>query len=832
MGDYSDDSLDKAMLTLKNSGDLWYKDYDDCTLIAHSYYFNIEKEICNHIKRLMSYPSNVQLNREQAMVRIRAKEEAQGWSYTERQLEGIFATMENNVTIITGYGGCVDCDTEYFNGKEWKRIADYKDGEQVLQYNEDGSANLVYPSKYVKLPENTLYHFATKYGTDQCLSLGHRVVYRTSKGNLRVKPFENVLEDHNNCKSGFTGKFYTTFNYNGNGIDMTEDEIRLQVAIIADGHFSGNTTWCKMRLKKERKQRRLEMLLNNLHIDYKSHYEDTTGFMVYGFYAPTNEKEFGQRWYDCSQKQFAVICDEVMYWDGSTSSKNSFYSTSKQTIDFVQFAFATIGKRCNIQTDDRKGQIITGKEKQGYTHKSVGYFFNPTDRNMVGIGGFHEGQEKTPIEPYKTLDGFQYCFAVPSTMLVLRRNGKIFITGNTGKTSAVTGMLACTDDGYDFKQCALSGKASANLTDVTGVEGSTIHSLLRYDSVTGDFMVNEHNPLDTDLVILDEGSMVDMELALALLKAIPNGAKLIILGDTNQLESIGAGNLLMDLIDSEVVPTIVFDKVHRQGAKSAIKTESIKVAEGKQLTKTTWTGESLLGELKDLKYIGFNSSKGQARPTIDLVMTEFKKLYKEAKDIKDIAVILPTKASGSSCHTVNLLIQDYVLPRNKGKGIELGDEQHPFTVYVGDKIINLRNNKKAYNYENVDGSYKVEKVIKPIFNGNMGEVIDIINDETILVDFYNIGEVIVDAKQIQHIALGYAITIHKAQGSTIPYVVGAVDYTHYSMLNRQLIYTLMSRAKTKLSFIFESKALSKAISTNYVTKKRTFLYHLLVGELE
>ena len=507
LGDYSDDSLDEAMLTLKNKGDLWYKDYDDCTLIAHSYYFNIEKEICNHIKRLMSYPSNVRLNREQAMERIKAKEEAQGWNYTERQLEGIFATMENNVTIITGYGG-------------------------------------------------------------------------------------------------------------------------------------------------------------------------------------------------------------------------------------------------------------------------------------------------------------------------------------TGKTSAVTGMLACTDEGYDFKQCALSGKASANLTDVTGVEGSTIHSLLRYDSVTGDFMINEHNPLDTDLVILDEGSMVDMELALALLKAIPNGAKLIILGDTNQLESIGAGNLLMDLIDSEVVPTIVFDKVHRQGAKSAIKTESIKVAEGKQLTKTTWTGESLLGELKDLKYIGFNGSKGQARPTIDLVMTEFKKLYKEAKDIKDIAVILPTKASGSSCHTVNLLIQDYVLPRNKGKGIELGDEQHPFTVYVGDKIINLRNNKKAYNYENVDGSYKVEKVIKPIFNGNMGEVIDIINDETILVDFYNIGEVIVDAKQIQHIALGYAITIHKAQGSTIPYVVGAIDYTHYSMLNRQLVYTLMSRAKTKLSFIFESKALSKAISTNYVTKKRTFLYHLLVGELE
>lgn len=507
LGDYSEDSLDQAMLTLKERGDLWYKDYDDCTLVASKYYFDIEKEICSHIKRLMSYPSNVQLNREQAMARIKAKEEAQGWNYTERQLEGIFATMENNVTIITGYGG-------------------------------------------------------------------------------------------------------------------------------------------------------------------------------------------------------------------------------------------------------------------------------------------------------------------------------------TGKTSAVTGMLACTDEGYDFKQCALSGKASANLTDVTGVEGTTIHSLLRYDGKSGEFMVNEHSPLETDLVILDEGSMVDMELALALLKAIPNGAKLIILGDTNQLESIGAGNLLMDLIDSEIVPTIVFDKVHRQGAKSAIKTESIKVAEGKQLTKTTWQGSEVLGELKDLKYIGFNHSKGSVRPTIDLVMTEFKQLYKEAKDIKDIAVILPTKASGSSCHAVNLLIQDYVLPKNKGVGITLGEDDKQFTIYKGDKIINLRNNRKAYNYENVDGSYKVEKVIKPIFNGNMGEVIDIINDETILVDFYNIGEVIIDSKQLEHIALGYAITVHKAQGSTIPYVIGAVDYTHYSMLNRQLVYTLMSRAKTKMSFVFESKALSKAISTNYVTNKRTFLYHLLVGEIE
>ena len=507
LGEYSDDSIDMAMCELKANGELWSQDYEDFTLVAHTHYYNVEKEICRHIKRLMSYPSNVRLNREEAMERIKIKEQAQGWEYTERQLEGIFATMENNVTIITGYGG-------------------------------------------------------------------------------------------------------------------------------------------------------------------------------------------------------------------------------------------------------------------------------------------------------------------------------------TGKTSAVAGMLACTDEGYDFKQCALSGKASANLTDITGVEGTTIHSLLRYDSISGKFMHNIAVPLETDLIILDEGSMVDVELFLALLEAIPNGAKLIILGDINQLEAIGAGNVLMDLIDSETIPVVVFDKVHRQGAKSAIKTESVKVAKGRQLVDGKWIGDTVLGELKDLKYIGFNQpyQSEKPRPTIDLAMTEFKKLFQEAKDVANISVIAPTKSNGTSCHALNLLIQDYVLPPKRGRYVELGTESEPFNVYIGDKVINLKNNRHAYTYVVEDGETK--KVPRQIFNGNMGEVTDIIDDDTIVVDFYNIGEVIIDAKQLEHIALGYAITIHKAQGSTIPYVVGVLDYTHYSMLNRQLVYTLMSRAKTKMSFVFESKALAKAISTNYVTKKRTFLYHMLIGEIE
>lgn len=406
--------------------------------------------------------------------------------------------------------------------------------------------------------------------------------------------------------------------------------------------------------------------------------------------------------------------------------------------------------------------------------------------------------------------------------------------GGSGKSSSVSGMLACMDEDFTFHQCALSGKASVNLQDITGEEGVTIHSLLGYMPEKGTFRHDEENPLETDLVLLDEGSMVDVELALSLLRAIPDNAKLIILGDTNQLEAIGAGNFLLDMIESEKIPTILFDKVHRQGAKSAVKTESIKVAEGKQLVKRGWSGVQVLGELQDLKYIGFDRAYGstEERPSIDLVMQEFKELYKKAQSIEDVVIIVPTRSSGTGCYPINLKVQDYVLPRNRGIGIELGTEKEPFTVYLGDKVINLQNNRKTYYYETgIDGS--IEKVVRPIYNGNVGEVVEIdVKDQSIVVDFYNIGKVLVKGKQLQQIALGYAITVHRMQGSTVPYVIGCVDFTHYSMLNRQLVYTLMSRAKYELRFIFETGALIKAISTNKVSTKRTFLYHFLCGMLD
>lgn len=398
--------------------------------------------------------------------------------------------------------------------------------------------------------------------------------------------------------------------------------------------------------------------------------------------------------------------------------------------------------------------------------------------------------------------------------------------GGTGKSSSVAGVLACVQDvEYSFVQTALSGKASVNLADITGQEGYTIHRLLEYNvanahpTSVGDgvsfFGKHEQSPLRCDMVILDETSMVDAKLFLDLIQAIPTGAKFVMLGDTNQLESIGIGNVMKDLIDSGVVPCITFDEIHRQGAKSGIIPTSIKISQGEKLYNNNHEGIELVGELKDLKTIAFSCDKGDTKPSIDLIMQEFKAMYRESKDISEIAIVLPTKSSGTSCYKVNKLVQDLVLPRKRGEGIELGTTKEPYTIYKGDKVINLK------NFRHLD-----------IFNGNMGEVVDINHEEgTVTVDFYNRGEKVFGEEEIQSLALGYAVTCHKCQGSTVPYLVYCIDYSHYTMLNKEQVYTGITRAKKKCSFIFETKALNKAITTSGVKYKRTFLYPILMGEI-
>lgn len=344
--------------------------------------------------------------------------------------------------------GCVDCDTEFFNGSKWKRIADYTKGDKVLQYNKDGTAELVYPIAYIKNKSDYLWHFKTKYGLDQCLSDEHTVVYKSSKtgcgneGRMNKIKFKELMRRHNTFIKGFSGRFYTSFDYSGNGIDLSDDEIRLMIATFADGHFFkdkylDNPTYCRFHIKKDRKKERLLYLAKLTGRYSKVVTSAADGYHDIYINVPFRAKSFPKDWYNCNKHQLKVIADEVMFWDGCYEKNNRYSTTIKSDADFVQFVFSALGYRAAINTSDRSGEkyFTCGKE---YVRKSVEYSVSYTKRNMVGMSS---NQNKAKINKYKTLDGFEYCFTVPSHMLVLRRNDRIFITGNCGKSTMAFNYL-------------------------------------------------------------------------------------------------------------------------------------------------------------------------------------------------------------------------------------------------------------------------------------------------------------------------------------------------------------------------------------------------------
>ena len=831
--DYPDESISIVLQDMIKKRVLWHN--TDKTMVALTKYYQLERNIAQEIFRLRDSANT--FNFVGWEDKIKHLEELQGWQYTDEQWDSIKATLEHNVVLITGSAGCVDMDTEYFNGNEWKKICDYKVGEKVLQYNPNGSASLVHPQRYIKEPQETLYHIQSKYGIDQCLSIDHDVAYITSKGNLIQRPLSHVKNLHESNKNGFGGKFVTTFNYSGSGIDLDETSIRLMVAIFADGHFpeKNSTNWCRVNLKKQRKKERLEKLLKEANIPYNKVASSVDGFCVYTFYAPFRAKEYPKEWYNCSNEQFEIIADEVVHWDGSIKRGNKlFYTCSKSCADFIQFVFTRTGYRATLQTFDRRGEQYKTSGKE-YIRQSMEYVVTTTKRVLVGIGGFSENEiENRPkFTEYKTKDGYQYCFTVPSEFLVLRRNDRIFITGNCGKSTSVLGMLKALDlDETEFAQTALSGKASVNLTDVTGYDGYTIHRLLGYNP-QGGFAHDRDTQLEHKVIILDELSMVDAKLFYSLIQAIPNGSKLIMLGDDGQLESIGVGNIIYDLMESGAIKHCNLTKVHRQASKSAIITESHKVRHSTQIVDKYFEGELTLGELQDLHLIGYHESDfkevGTPKPTIDLMVEKYKEKLKLTDNINDICAILPTKTSGSSCYKMNQIIQQIVIPTKMMKGITVGERsKNPYTIYRGDKVINLVNDRKA-SYITPNG----EEVVRPIFNGNMG-IVQQVNIEmgTIVIDFDNIGLVTIPRHKLTNIDLAYCVTVHKLQGSASKYVVCGLDNSHYIMQTRELVYTMLTRAKKHCDFIFETKALVRAIKNTNIQHKQTFLPYFLNGTLK
>lgn len=782
---------------------------------------------------------------------------------TDEQMEILNLVNNYDFGMLIGSAGCVDAETEFFNGTQWKPISQYKEGEKVLQYNQDGMAELVYPERYIKEPCDEMYHFETKYGINQTLTKDHNVVYYSPKGVFYNKPLEEVIKTHENNISGFKGKFITTFKYGGEGIDLTDDEIRIMCAIIADGSFynvskphqpSYNT--CRFHIKKERKRERLRFLFNNANIEYREVKSQTKGYTDFYITAPRREKEFSSYWYDCTNEQLQIICDEIMFWDGSISpTKNGVirkrFSTSiKQSAEFVQFAFSACGYRASLSVKDRVGQryITCGKE---YTRKSVEYNVSITERNLVGVD---KQTHPSLFEKVSPIDGYKYCFTVPSHMLVLRRMNQIFVTGNSGKSSSVKALISLLEDNNkSYTLLAPSGIAAKRLRETTGREANTIHRKLASGTT-----------IDSDVVVIDEVSMVDVNLFSMLLNQIDDSAKIILVFDSAQLASIQCGNLVQDMMDSHVVPCAELTKVFRYGI-GGIATVGADARNGREyLTSDGELNCENAENIKDYEFIEVDDDP------LEQVMSAYAKL-RESYDVKDILVLTPYNKGDFGTYAINQAIQEKYNPADPVDDVvsrklppSLRVPMKTLNYHIGDKVINKKNNYHALTDEGFEhylqeqklrlkiDEYKVkfgandESVLeledmlrmmeeqKPaeatIYNGDIGFIKHIDDKGNVWVQFDE-DMIVYRKSDLENLLLAYACTSHSSQGCEAKGVIFLTHPSQKRMLSRNLCYMSLTRAKEHLIEIGDISIINNALKVNETRLRYTWLKELLEEEI-
>lgn len=388
-----------------------------------------------------------------------------------------------------------------------------------------------------------------------------------------------------------------------------------------------------------------------------------------------------------------------------------------------------------------------------------------------------------------------------------------------GKTSTANGICSLYDN-YNIIACALSGKASVRITEATGLPASTIHRALGYQN--GKFIFNKENKLAVDIVLIDEATMINGTLFLSLLEAIPTGAKVIIMGDVQQLTPIGNCQVFADILDSNVLPIVKLTKPHRQALLSGIIPTSIKVANQEPIFSNSFEGNEILGELKDMELDVTSAKESICDKMIEHFQSEIKKL----NDIMEVQVCVPMRLRGElSCYNLNTKIQSIYNPKfNDGKEIVIllekkNEEQKKYIIRVGDKVLNTKNNYKCIN---LDGN------TTSVFNGNIGIVKSIEDDGYCTIDFIGIGEVIFSKSDSKNLELAYACTVHKMQGSGFTSTIVGMDSSSYIMNNSELLYTAITRAKKYCVLVGNNYAIDKAIQTKEVKTKQTFLKDMLL----
>lgn len=374
-------------------------------------------------------------------------------------------------------------------------------------------------------------------------------------------------------------------------------------------------------------------------------------------------------------------------------------------------------------------------------------------------------------------------------------------TGKTFTTNLIIHFLEKRK--YTVLLAAPTGKAAKRMEESTGKQSQTIHRLLEYKE--GDFQRNESNLLEADVVLIDESSMIEQALMYALLKALPPECQLILVGDKNQLPSVGAGRILADIIAADICPVIELKKIYRQSEESYIAEAAHGILNGK--VPYPWKKEK---KIKDFYFIPVDSSNKEKAADI-VAQYAGRKVSEFCK--KNVQVLTMTRIRATGCEQLNLKIKDIVNPSD---GIK--KEYKNFTE--GDQIIQIKNNY------NLIRTYPDNMRIFGVFNGDTGRIIEI-DDETIKVEMDDESVVFYDYNDMDQVELSYAITTHKSQGSE--YAVALIPVFDFipTLTDRQLIYTAITRAKEMVVMVGDYKILQMIIRNTRSIKRNTRLKKLL-----
>ena len=398
------------------------------------------------------------------------------------------------------------------------------------------------------------------------------------------------------------------------------------------------------------------------------------------------------------------------------------------------------------------------------------------------------------------------------------RRGILVLTGGpgTGKTTTINAMIRLFEsEGMTIQLAAPTGRAAKRMTETTGYEASTIHRLLEVngnpeDETMGDFQRNEENPLDTDVLIIDEVSMVDLPLMNALLKAVIPGTRLILVGDQNQLPSVGPGSVLKDIIASHRFPVVMLTKIFRQAGESDIVVNAHKINRGEPVI--------LDNHSRDFFFL----KRQEADVIISVILTLIQKKLPKYVDARtyDIQVLTPMRKGLLGVERLNRILQQYLNPPSPDK-MEREYADHLFRE--GDKVMQIKNNYQLEWEIRTKYGLTIDKG-QGVFNGDMGIVREINSyEETMTVEYDEHRQVTYAYSMMDELELAYAITVHKSQGSEYPAVVIPLLKGPRQLFHRNLLYTAVTRARKCVTLVGSEAVFQEMIQNNQDQKRNTSL---------